>query len=426
MLLSFRASNHRSLRDEQQLLLTPAYSSDNSLDGRPNAVPIAGIFGANASGKTNVIDALVYMRNLVRGSLRESEPGTGVERHPFALDADMSSESSVFVVDLLLEGVRFSYGFAVDDDQVVEEWMYSYPKKHKRTIFDRKLGEYAYGEHSPDSMRKVEEITDSNVLFLSVAARSRQSEVRPVYDWFVNLISRSAQGLSYAMMNSAAERVLNRPEYLGRITTLLRAADIGIEATELVEESDVEWARRNERLNQLSEGLKIPRRMELSFQHRGENGTFSLGFRDQSRGTRALFGLAIPALNALDRGSMLIVDELDSSLHTFLSAQLIALFRNPESNPYGAQLIFSSHDAALLGRIQGQEVLERNHIWFTEKSECGVTELFPLSEFHPRKDENRARRYLDGRYGAVPVVNDELFAAALAGREEVDDADPKT
>ncbi|MGW0586185.1 AAA family ATPase [Streptosporangium sp. NPDC002607] len=134
--------------------------------------------------------------------------------------------------------------------------------------------------------------------------------------------------------------------------------------------------------------------------------------------------IGIPVFRSLDRGSLLIVDELDSSLHPYLSAQLVKLFREPETNPLGAQLIFTSHDATLLGRIQGEEVLHRDHVWFTEKDECGATELFPLSDFKPRKDENRERRYLTGRYGAVPIVNDELFAAALSRRGEVGDVPP--
>ncbi len=421
MLLSFRVSNHRSLRHEQQLLLTPGYSADDPDGTSRGAVTVAGIFGPNASGKSNVIDALAYMQNMVRGSLRESEPGEGIERHPFALDAGASGEPSSYVVDLLVEGIRYTYGFSVDDVQVVDEWMHSYPHKRKRRIFSRHFDDYDYGEQSPDSMRSVEEITESNVLYLSVAARSRQPIVRPVYDWFVSLLTRTQVTLRYQIV--VGTRVLESQGYLGRLTDLLRSADTGIEGAELVEETDEEWAARLARRKGLPE---TPRRKEIFFRHRGADGSFSLSLRDQSLGTRALFELGVPAFMSLDRGTVLVVDELDSSLHPFLTAQLIGLFRDAETNPHGAQLIFSSHDAALLGRIQGEEVLHRDHVWFTEKDECGVTELFPLSDFKPRKDENRERRYLAGRYGAVPIINDELFSAAVAGREELDDVSPDT
>jgi uncharacterized protein len=425
MLLSFRTANHRSLRHEQQLLLTPEYAADiPSEDNRP-AVSVVGIFGPNASGKSNVIDALTYMWRMVLGSLRENEPGTGIARHPFALDPAMNDEPSTYVVDLLLDGVRYTYGFSVDDEKVVEEWMYSYPLKKKRIVFHRNHDEYAYGEHSPESMKKIEEITDSSVLFVSVAVRSKQEVVRPVYDWFQSLVIRPS-GLRPPFLFNRTARTLERPGMLDRLTSLLRAADTGIEGAELVEETEEEFAARAGRAKALSGGPTPGRRRELFFRHRNGQGSVALSIRDQSLGTQALCELGIPAFRALDEGLLFIVDELDSSLHPYLTAQLIRLFQSQETNPLGAQLIFTSHDATLLGRIQGQEVLHRDNIWFTEKDDCGATELFPLSDFKPRKEENRERRYLAGRYGAVPIVNDELFAVALAARGDVDDVPSDT
>ncbi|MEU0479149.1 ATP-binding protein [Streptosporangium sp. NPDC006013] len=423
MLLNFRMANHRSLRDEQQLSLTPSYRADGPVDVDRETVPVIGIFGPNASGKSNVIDALVYMRNLVRGSLKESEPGTGIRRYPFALDPASREEPSTYVVDLFLEGVRHTYGFSVDDVQVTEEWMYSYPQKRKRVIFHRQFEDYSYGDHSPESMRRVQEITESNVLFMSVAARSKQDLVRAVYDWFTSVLDRKAAMMRHLRSSAFSADFLDRSGHLDRLTSLLRAADTGIESAEIIEETAEEFAERSARPGG-AERYPSQRRKDIFFQHRGEGGTFALGLRDQSLGTQALYEIGIPVFRSLDRGSLLIVDELDSSLHPYLSAQLVKLFREPETNPLGAQLIFTSHDATLLGRVQGEEVLHRDHVWFTEKDECGATELFPLSDFKPRKDENRERRYLTGRYGAVPIVNDELFAAALSRRGEVGDVPP--
>ncbi|MFC7382019.1 AAA family ATPase [Sphaerisporangium rhizosphaerae] len=420
MLLSFRVANHRSLRSEQQLLLTPGLSADGPADVDGKAARVLGIFGPNASGKSNVIDAMLYMRDLVQGSLRESEPGAGIQRHPFALAHAAREIPSTYAIDLLLEGVRHTYGFSVDDEQVVEEWMYSYPQKQKHTIFHRTEDVYSYGDHSPDSMRQVEGITESNVLFLSVAARSKQGLVRPVYDWFAGVLDRRpATGRpSYGAGLTVA--ALGRRGYIERLTALLRAADTGIETAEVITETDAELAKRVADLELDGRYLVKPRKY-LVFRHRGETGAFSLRLEDQSLGTRALYEIGIPVFRALDLGLPLIVDELDSSLHPYLSAQLIRLFSDRSTNPHDAQLIFTSHDVTLLGRIQGEEVLDRDHIWFTEKNEYGETELFSLSEFEPRRDENRARRYLAGRYGAVPIVDDDLFAAALATRGERDD-----
>lgn len=412
MLLSFRAANHRSLRDEQQLLLTPAYADDTA-DWQ--AVPVVGIFGANASGKSNVIDALEYMGRMVRRSFRESEPGTGVERRPFALDPAMSDEPSTFVVDLLLEGVRYTYGFAVDDTRVIEEWMYSFPRGRQRNLFHRTGDQYSYGEHSPSSLRQTEEITESNVLFLSVAARAKQPELQRVFLWFSSLAIRSLSSPRSRPLRDAPST-----QVLERITALLRAADTGIESTEIVE---YQYEPLNSVLRILEErqgGVFLPNK-QVIFRHHGSQGPVGLSMRDQSRGTQALFELGLDAHLALDGGRPLVIDELDSSLHPFLTAQLIRLFRDPKDNPRQAQLLFTSHDATLLGRIQGEEVLHRDHVWFTEKDQFGATELFPLSAFKPRREENRERRYLAGRYGAVPVVDEELFAAALAARRDTGD-----
>lgn len=247
-----------------------------------------------------------------------------------------------------------------------------------------------------------------------------------MYDWFADLLIRTQARFRYPPNLPMRGSVLERPDYLDRATSLLRAADTGIESAELIEESDEEWAERSARQKSLPANTTSPRRKEIFFRHRGADGSFSLSLRDQSLGTIALFELGIPAFRSLDNGTVLVVDELDASLHPFLTAQLISLYRDPVTNPRGAQLIFSSHDAALLGRIQGEEVLHRDHIWFTEKDECGETELFPLTDYKPRKDENRERRYLAGRYGAVPVVDDDLFNTALAGRGELDDSAPQT
>ncbi|WP_242579579.1 AAA family ATPase [Streptomyces sp. MST-110588] len=185
MLLSFRVVNHRSFRDEQQLNLHPVYEDDRPAGTDWEAVPVTGIFGANASGKSNLVAALRYMADMVVNSHREAEPDGGVLRHPFLLDEEARGEPSWYIADLLLGGVRYTYGFAVDDERVVEEWLDSYPRGRKRSLFERK------GEHvSPgDSQRSgqlalVESITEPNVLFLSLAARSKQKDFRPVYDWF--------------------------------------------------------------------------------------------------------------------------------------------------------------------------------------------------------------------------------------------------
>jgi len=413
MLLSFRTANHRSLRTEQQLLLTPAYAEQNGPGTTWQAVPVVAIFGPNASGKSNLLDAIRYMAHVVRWSFRENEPGEGMRRNPFALSAD---EPSTYVVDLLLDGVRYTYGFSIDDVAVVEEWLYSYPQKRGRKIFERTADGFTYGVHTPESVKSLEELVEPNVLLLSVGARARQDMLRPVYRWFAVQRFRPPAGGRGLPMRTRLDH-LEESGLQDRITALMRAADTGIDGFEIVEESDEEWALRVAALPQNLRGRFSPRRQaRLLFKHRCDAGEFVLPLDEESEGTQQMFHLAVSVLPVLGSGGVLLADELDASMHTYLSAKLIQLFQEPVTNPYGAQLIFTSHDSALLGRVQGRDVLRRDQIWFTEKDADGGTQVYPLTDFKPRKEDNRERRYLTGRYGAVPNVDDELFAAALATR----------
>ncbi|MFD3703833.1 ATP/GTP-binding protein [Nocardia sp. NPDC058658] len=399
------------------MLLTPSYPDDHPEDPASwLAVPIAGIFGANASGKSNVLHAISYMRDLVRGSLRDSDDPVGVTRYPFALDMNSHLETSSYVVDILIDNVQHSYGFTVDDIGIVEEWLHTYPHRRKRVVFHREGNVFEWGESTTAQLRKYADDLESNVLFLSVAGRFKLSETQSTFDWFRRIrTSFALQTLPTGIYFEQLSRRLGTRD-LDVMTTILRAADTGIDAVSLIEESDDEWAARKARRAALANS---PKRKFMQLLHRGEAGaTYPLEFRDQSLGTQSLMELSVLALNALSSGSVLIVDEIDRSLHSFLSSQIIGLFRNPETNRTGAQLIFSSHDSALFGHIQGTEVLRRDHIWFTQKNDCGETELFPITAFKPRKEDNRERRYLAGRYGAVPIVRDEMFVAALAARNK--------
>jgi hypothetical protein len=413
MLLSFRAANHRSLRDEQQLLLTPAYEEHVGSGTEWPAVPVVGVFGSNASGKSNVIDAIRYMAHVVRWSFRENEPGGGMQRDPFALT---TGEPSTYVVDLAVDGVRYTYGFAIDDAAVVEEWLYSYPLKKERKIFERNGDSFTYGVNTPESVKSLEELVEPNVLLLSVGARARQEMLQPVYGWFAAQRFRSP---TLAKNKGALAQRLERmgsPELQRRIADLMRAADIGIADFVISEETDEELAVRAARRRSPAADLTSPRQARLLFRHKCGAGEFTLPLHEESEGTQQMFQLAVSVLPVVEYGSVLLADELDASLHTYLSAKLVQLFQDPVTNPRGAQLIFASHDSALLGRVQGRDVLRRDQIWFTEKGDDGGTQLFPLTDFKPRKEDNRERRYLTGRYGAVPAVDDELFMTALSTR----------
>jgi uncharacterized protein len=449
VLRSFRVANHRSIRDEQELLLMPAYDKHRAV------VPVAAIFGANASGKSNLLNAMRFMQTAVRASYAEWEPGGGIPRQPFRLVPGRADDPSVYVVDLNLADVRHVYGFVIDDDQIREEWLFSYPHGRRRTLFQRDENGIRLGSTLPDYRSRTETLaglTRKNILFLSAAAHANQQEVLPVYDWFRGGFSTPSDGKSNSWVHALVRRLQESGAEKRAMVELIQLADLGISDV-VVEENFIPFSLprlveggNDETVVDLIRSLEEPTqelfledfrrqltrlsmaltrgRSHLRFEayairfEQGQNGQY-LGLDDQSEGTRAWMSLLVDVLEALDKGSLLIIDEIDTSLHPRLTARLIELFQDTRTNPRSAQLVFATHDASLLGTSFGREVLARDQIWFVEKDADGATALFPLTDFHPRKEENTERRYLGGSYGAVPAVfSDSLVDGYLAARRE--------
>jgi hypothetical protein len=397
MLLSFRFANHRSFRDEHQLNLVPACETgtDTRHEDALQAVPVAAIFGANASGKSNVISAIKYLSDMVGESDRESEPGRGPRRQPFRLDPAIAARPSSYVADLALDGVHFSYGFAVDASQVTEEWLYSYPFRRKRVIFERTGRDFSWGEESGRSnARRLAEIVAPAALLLSVAARfdpatrvggspdPASESLHRVFSELRQKVFRDEQLSRPGLRERQYHRWLSRSQLRSAIVELLRGADVGL--------LDVLPGEEN----------------AVLFRHSGAIDGVLFGIGEESSGTLRLFELAARAVQALDAGGIFLVDEIDASLHPLLTAALVRLFQSREVNKHGGQLIFTTHDATLLGSTDGEDLLRRDEVWFTSKGGDGASGLFPLSELRPRRQgENREKRYLNGTYGAIPELS---------------------
>jgi hypothetical protein len=423
MLLSFRAVNHRSLRDEQHLNLAPVYDADRPPGTSWPAVPVAAVYGANASGKSNLIDALDYMRAMVLASDREAEPGLGVRRNPFLLDPDVAATPSSFDIDVLIDGTHYSYGFSVDDGGVAEEWLYRYPNKRRQVVFSREGRSYRYGTKTDPDLREAEGITAENVLFTSVAARAGKSEVQPLYRWMRSIMvpSNHLPGWQFRRPPLGVSLVgLAREEPRRRdVLDFLRAADTGIEdfGIEYVEydgwsEAQKSRYRRRQREIDPEESSTPPPRRRIWFHMRGAKPGCTLELADQSDGTRLFLQRMLEVLDVLAAGSLMAVDELEANLHPHLAGQIVRLFQDPVVNPLGAQLIFTTHDTSLLG--SNAETLKRDQVWFVEKDfASGASRLFPLTDFRPRDTENTERRYRGGSYRAVPFVDEEATREAV-------------
>ena len=415
MLIEFRVENYRSLRDEQVLTMEAGRVGDDNdirvrkVEGHSEPLlPVAALYGANASGKTNVLTALSFMRLAVADSHRSWGPTDGIPRDPFAW-GPKRSEPSTFEVGILINGVRYEYGFSASDDAFVEEWLYAWPNGKKQIWFVREDGVFKFGDHLKSSLNSIiEQTTRPNSLFLSAAVQNKHIQLEPIYWWFnqirpINLfrypVGRYEVGPEYLLASLLEDTGTSSlfdddppsEVLLDRFRSMLKSADIGILDLRI----------------QKSENQGDPRRMRrprFHLKHESPVEDAWLPLEDESRGTQTLFRMALPILQLLHEGGTLVVDELEASLHPSLAQKIIGLFNDPANNPNNAQLVFTTHDTNLIGNTLAAPVLRRDQIWFTEKTHEGATVLYPLTDFRPRKQENLERGYLQGRYGAIPFL----------------------
>jgi len=428
MLLAFRAENVRSFRDPLEFSLEATAMAEEGVPrkvpwregGRHQlrVLPAAGIFGANASGKTNLLRVMDDMRRIVLTSFRSGARSGRIVRRPFRLDPDFEETPSRFEIDLVLNGIRYEYGFRLDNSHVIEEWARRYPHGKAATLFLRNGDEIGLGEKNRAKGRAVTEILRPNALFLSAAAAANHPDLLPIYEWFESnlmLCDASTREARWAYTT----HLLTHEDQRKQVLAMLHAADLGITDAH-TRELDPEMTERIQRVMQVlrEDNPDVPVDVEpmvaVALSHRGISGDVEFDTPDESLGTLIWLGLAGPVVNALAGGEVLLADELESSLHPTLVAQLVRIFQDPRSNPNGAQLIFNSHEAGLLGSSAGERVLGRDQAWFTEKLHDGSTRLYSLTDLSPRKDEAISRRYLAGRYGATPIVSDAEFTELAA------------
>ncbi|PRY00815.1 AAA family ATPase [Allonocardiopsis opalescens] len=418
MLLRFRVKNHRSLRDEQELSLVrvPRRGEPKPKGGEiPPTARVAGIYGANASGKSNVLDALRWMKEAIYESHMFWPPDKGVPRTPFFLDKKARADPSFYEIDFTWEQVRYSYGFEVTDAAVTSEWLFTFPHGRSQRLFERSTtNEYSFGRHLTGQLDQIRKLTRENSLYLSCAASNNHHLLRNLHHSLSQSI-RSAHVGDQAARTSATKQIIKDPVDQSHIDRLLQVADLGISGTEITKSSFPETAISHfenlikdlevpeELFDQISKGAREDLAFKISLRHQPTGGILPID--QESDGTQAWLALAGPLLSVLRNGEAFLVDEIDSSLHPMITSTLIRMFKDVEINPRNAQLVFASHDTALLGSMLENDLLERDEVWFTEKDQDGATSLYSLAEFHPRGSENTERGYLQGRYGAVPFVN---------------------
>ena len=414
MLLRFGASNHLSIRDPQELSFIASSLKDRrdgliNCEASPNGsiVPVAVIYGANASGKSNFLDALATMRNMVLGSHSQGEPDGGVPCRAFTLDADNSKIPSQFDIDFVIDGTRHHYGFEATGRAFESEWLYAYPRSHRRTLFARDGDRFQFGRGLGGANKTIAGLTRPNSLFVSAAAQNGHEQLSKVFAYFRSI--RGARDIDVSGAAASAQLDDEGPDR--RVIEFLEKIGTGVigqrQKTTTVTEEVLQLRRglhaavrrfANLPSDVAPEWLQ-EREVTLQLAHRArDGGAIYFDLDQESAGTRRLLVVLELAFRALDQGVPLYIDELDASLHTQACEAVLKLFCSSETNPKGAQLIATTHNTSLLNSPS----LRRDQLWFTEKDDAGATELYPLTDIRTRRGDNFERGYLQGRYGAVP------------------------
>lgn len=414
MLIEFRIKNFRSLRDEQVLSLVATKDSTleetntlaTGIKSIPRLLPSTVIYGPNAGGKSNLIKALQYMRGVVMESATLLQAGQTFALQPFRLAASSATAPTEFELTLELGAVRYQYGFSMTPQRIVHEYLLVYKSFKPQKWFERRYDSrqdqdiYTFGAGLKGQKNLWESATRPNSLFLSMAVQLNSEDLRPVFDWF-------ARGLlifneKAALNTQASILLLKEAEGKRRILDFLATADISIADIEVVTKT---VTGRKVRYDVAAEKTKVSteefEENRVRFTHVTDHGEATFELDDESHGTRILLFLAAPVLDVLDKGRTLVIDELDTSLHTLLKRELVRMFHRPGINRKGAQLIFTTHDTSLL---DAPHLLRRDQIWLVEKDLDQASRLTALSEFSPRKSEALEKGYLCGRYGGIPFL----------------------
>ena len=431
MLIEFSVGNYRSFKEPVTLSMVGAkLKSKNKELNETNLFPInnsisllksAAIYGANASGKSNLIQAIKFMRRSVLESSKDSQATEPIGVENFRLSTETEGQPSYFEVIFCLDEKRYRYGFEVDAQRVHSEWLYHVPKTREANLFLREGNEF-YLSNVFKEGKGLKGKTRDNALFLSVVAQFNGAISQSILRWFgekLNVISGlSDEGYIPFTLSRMQDKTL-KDDILSFVKRLdLGISDIQIEETELSEANlPKEFRQRLKRL--LSErGQDEPHVVTVTTMHKkydGHNTHVSVTSFDlddnESEGTKKLFYLSGPLLYTLQSGEVLIIDELDSRLHPLITSATIQLFNSKVTNPKNAQLVFATHDTNLLNN----KFFRRDQIWFTEKDKYGATDLYSLAEYKVRNDASFEKDYIAGRYGAIPFIGGLHYLDFLVG-----------
>lgn len=421
MLIEFRTANCLSFKDMAEFSMLASNDKTNGdnntfLVNNRRILKSAAVYGANGSGKTNFVQAIDFMRNLVL----EEAP---IRNCAYKLDRTMKDEPTFFEIIFMKDNIRYRYGFEIDRKSVLSEWLFYVPTTREASLFIREKQNITIGR----SFREGRILSDSikkDKLFLSFVAQLNGASItQSIIEWFEDMSVMS--GLDSDLSNttdmlleegkSGKKRKKQVLDILNRFDAQIE--DIAIEERyfvpiaipadlEISDQARAFIASVNALFEKEGGGKKMPPRVIIyrkTYEDGKELGIEEFDLRQQeSDGTKKLFALAGSLVQSLETGKTIVVDELESKLHPLVTKEIVKLFNSKISNKKNAQLIFTTHDTNLL---QGNH-FRRDQIWFTEKDKYGSSHLYSLLEYKPRKDASFQKDYINGRYGAIPYIGD--------------------
>lgn len=420
MLLQFSVNNFRSIKDTVTLSMNTASNreSEHSFQVRGyHLLNSAVIYGANASGKSNVLQAMGFMRHLVLNKPKITQSTDKLPHQPFRLNTETEQASSYFEIVFFLDNVKYRYGFEADSSTVYAEWLYSDENGKEARLFERDSEKSLHYINKQKFKEGLGLKVPDNHLFIWKCDQNDGEISKKILQWFNNF--NAIDSLESEGYFHVALKQMENTDAKSELLKLVKIADLGIDEIAIEKKlftlDSIKNTNIPEEIKQLifsGDGITST---ELQVHHRKFNAEnqeigsvlFELN-EDESQGTQKFFALSAPILDTLERGKVLLIDELDASLHPMLTECFIKLFNNKELNKHNAQLIFVTHDIHLLSV---PELFERDQIWFTEKDQYGGTQLYSLLEFRKnnkgkdvRAADNLEKHYLQGRFGAVPYI----------------------
>lgn len=418
MLIEFSVGNYRSFKDPVTFSMVAAnlVAKDKKLDEN-NVVAIdkslkllksAAIYGANASGKSNLVKALNFMKWFMVNSSKETQSTDEINIEPFRLSTETEGKPSYFELVFLMNGRKYRYGFEVTEERIESEWLFYVPNSRETKLFERKFDDITIKSSKTYDAEGVQKRTRSNALFLSVSAQFNVELAESILEWLTDKLN-TISGLNDEDARNYTIDCLRVNHNGSEIVHLIQKLDLGI--------SGIQVGQEIFRIDSLPDEI-IPEEIKKLFKAEGKATAIKTAHRkfdhegnyesieqfylksQESEGTQKIFALAGPLITALKEGELLVIDEFDSRLHPLISLAIIEMFNSKETNPNNAQLILTTHDTNLLSN----KIFRRDQIWFTEKNRYGATDLYSLAEYKIRNDSTFESDYIKGRYGAIPYI----------------------